>query len=148
MKKINSTPYTLHFSFNSSKKGIGPVIAIALLIVVTVTSVIGFQTWFKTYQQNIENKAESTDSISINLNYIENSGTSMILYYHNPSLNYVLINSLKINSIDCTIIGSEVLAENTITQIEVTGCDVEIKEKAKTVLITPIGIFQEEILVK
>ncbi len=47
------------------KKAIGPVIAVSLFIVVAVASVIGFQTWFNTYQSDINAKAEDTSSNSI-----------------------------------------------------------------------------------
>ena len=35
---------------NTQKKAISPVVATALLLVVAVVAVVGFQTWFNTYQ--------------------------------------------------------------------------------------------------
>jgi len=151
MKKLQvssrKSPVTL---FAKSKKCIGPVVAIALLIVVAVSSVIGFQSWFGAFQSNIQTKSETSSSnyITIDLNYAENSGTSMKIYYSNPSSIYIPVNEIKINSIVCTIIGSDTLVENSITEIEVTGCSVSSRENAKIVLITPKGIYEEDVYIK
>lgn len=40
------------------KKAISPVVATALLLVVAVVAVVGFQTWFTTYQSGINVKVE------------------------------------------------------------------------------------------
>ena len=149
-REIESTTRSVPFLALSAKKGIGPVVAIALLIVVAVSSVIGFQTWFGAFQSNIQTKSETSSSnyITIDLNYAENSGTSMKIYYSNPSSIYIPVNEIKINSIVCTIIGSDTLVENSITEIEVTGCSVSSRENAKIVLITPKGIYEEEVYIK
>jgi len=125
------------------KKGIGPVVALSLLIVVSVVSVVGFQTWFSTYQSNIFLKAESTNSVSVDLNFIETNGTVTNLYYYNPSSYYLRIDSIKINKIDCTLLNSDVISENELTKIDVSGCDVNGSVKSEVVLITPKGTFSK-----
>ena len=51
------------------KKGISPVVATALLIVVAVVSIVGFQSWYNTYQSgiisNVEMKSVSSSIISV-----------------------------------------------------------------------------------
>ena len=46
-----------------SKKSIGPLIAISLLIVVSVVAVIGFQTWYNTYSSEIFSDNEQQSNI-------------------------------------------------------------------------------------
>ena len=40
--------------FHLIKKAISPVVATALLLVVAVVAVVGFQTWFNTYQTGFD----------------------------------------------------------------------------------------------
>ena len=41
-----------------NKKAISPVVATALLLVVAVVAVVGFQTWFASYQSSVEAQVE------------------------------------------------------------------------------------------
>ena len=41
-----------------NKKAISPVVATALLLVVAVVAVVGFQTWFASYQSGVETQVE------------------------------------------------------------------------------------------
>lgn len=42
-----------------NKKAISPVVATALLLVVAVVAVVGFQSWFTTYQSGVNAKVEA-----------------------------------------------------------------------------------------
>lgn len=46
----------------SYKKAISPVVATALLLVVAVVAVVGFQSWFATYQSGINTQVEQESS--------------------------------------------------------------------------------------
>lgn len=48
------------------KRGVGPVVATALLLVVVVVSITGFQTWFGGFSSSIESDVEERDSVSQN----------------------------------------------------------------------------------
>ena len=66
-------------SFN--KKAISPVVATALLLVVAVVAVVGFQTWFNTYQTGLTGKAESQSASSVNVARLEyNTSSTAIIY--------------------------------------------------------------------
>jgi len=56
---------------NSNKKTISPVVGIALLLVVSVVTVVGFQIWFQTYQSvifsNIEIESNSVQDDSLKI---------------------------------------------------------------------------------
>lgn len=41
------------------KKGISPVVATALLLVVAVVAIVGFETWYNTYSSGINSEIES-----------------------------------------------------------------------------------------
>ena len=46
-----------------NKKGVHPVVSVALLIVVSVISVVGFQSWFSSFETNVLVEVEQdTDS--------------------------------------------------------------------------------------
>ena len=45
-----------------SKKALGPVVAMALLLVVAVSGVVGFQTWYQTYQSGLMSDVEESSS--------------------------------------------------------------------------------------
>jgi len=50
------------FLFLNIKKAISPVVAVALLLVVAVVAVVGFQTWFNTYSSGIFTNTEQKSS--------------------------------------------------------------------------------------
>ncbi len=72
----------------------------------------------------------------------------MNLYYYNPSLNYLIINSIKINKVECTLIGSDVISGSQVTQVDVSGCNVNKSLKAEVAVITSKGIFSKYMNVK
>ena len=45
-----------------SKKALGPVVAMGLLLVVAVSGVVGFQTWYQTYQSGLMSDVEESSS--------------------------------------------------------------------------------------
>lgn len=59
-----------------NKKAISPVVATALLLVVAVVAVVGFQTWFNTYQSDLETQVEqqSATGSAITVERLEASG--------------------------------------------------------------------------
>ena len=42
-----------YINFFMNKKGIGPVVAVSLLIVVSVVALFGFQNWFNQYSSEM-----------------------------------------------------------------------------------------------
>jgi len=56
-------------AIKKKKKTISPVVAIALLLVVSVLAVVGFQSWFQTYSSstftNVEIQSQSGDNVDI-----------------------------------------------------------------------------------
>lgn len=70
-----------------NKKAISPVVATALLLVVAVVAVVGFQTWFNTYQSGLNTKVEQQSAAGASLTiemlengtvYVKNTATSNV----------------------------------------------------------------------
>lgn len=150
MKTLFSHLSSNNSHFAKSKKCIGPVVAIALLIVVAVSSVIALQTWFETYSSNIETKVEKTNenTISIDLVFVEKENNTIKLYYNNPSTKYLVIDNIKINSNLCTLVTSDVLIDESISEIDVEDCTLESGEESEIVLISARGLFTEKFRLK
>jgi len=53
------------------KKGISPVVATALLLVVAVVAVVGFQTWFSSYQGGVETQVEGESGEHVMIHRVE-----------------------------------------------------------------------------
>jgi flagellin-like protein len=84
--------------FNS--KGISPVVATALLLVVTVVSAVGFQTWFTSFESSllVEIESESSDDTQVRIEQIYGD----TLFFHSESYQ-----SLEIMKIIDSVNGSE-----------------------------------------
>ena len=79
------------------KKAISPVVATALLLVVAVVAVVGFQSWFTTYQSGINTKVEQQSNAGSALTIERLEGTSSVSYYvKNSATEAVQVNSVKI----------------------------------------------------
>ncbi len=88
---------------NCKKKAISPVIAIALLLVVTVVASVGFQNWYSSFQSGllVDTEQRSSSIIdSVNVEFISSDGQ---LYITNTGINNVSVNKIKIGNIDCNI---------------------------------------------
>jgi len=57
---------------NIFKKAISPVIATALLLIVAVIAVVGFQIWFGTFSSGLFVKTQTQSSNSVSNTQIEN----------------------------------------------------------------------------
>ena len=58
--------------YAQNKKAIGPVVATALLLVVAVMGVVGFQTWFGDFNSQILTKTETQSGNSVSATGIDN----------------------------------------------------------------------------
>ena len=83
-----------------NKKGISPVIAVALLVIVSVIAVVGFQTWFTTYSSQTQSTIEQTEKDTFNSNINSLVGTN--LYVSHSGSNKTVL-GIKINGVDCNV---------------------------------------------
>lgn len=81
-------------------KGISPVVATALLIVVAVVAVVGFQSWFQTYSSS------TFSDVEMRINNVNNLNIETIVedtLYIKSGKDNVSVNTIKIGGIDCNV---------------------------------------------
>jgi len=129
----------------NSKRAISPVVATALLIVVGVVAVVGFQTFFNTYSSGLFTKVDTQSDASVGGTQIDNLiGNS--LYFKNSNTENITINSIKIEGNDCNYSGN---ASTGINEISITSCISDLTTSTPEVVIyTNNGIYSKKFYVK
>ncbi len=128
-----------------SKKCISPVVAVALLLVVAVIAVVGFQNWFDTYSTNILSDVESSSANDVRTSRIETIvGNS--LYIKNDYDN-LTIKDIKVNGYSC--FDSETNYSKGILEINITDCIVNLNvSNPDVVVVTDKGLIEKMVYVK
>ena len=107
-----------------NKRGISPVVATALLIVVAVVSVVSFQTWFGGFSSGVFTKTETQSSTEIMNTKIENViGSS--LYFNNADTENITITQVKFDGVDCNISGNFTFG---INELDLSDIKIEFSE--------------------
>ena len=129
----NSPFHSLSF-FRSIKKAISPVIATALLLVVAVVAVVGFQTWFGSYSSSMFTKVETqSNEASSDGTLAINTLIGNTLYVKNGVTDNISINSLKIGGIICNVTQNLSLG---INEINVTTCLLNLSTNTPSIVLT------------
>ncbi len=129
-----------------NKKGISPVVSTALLIVVAVVAVIGFSTWFGSYQSGVNSDLETkTSSSSIGGTGIVGVYNNM-LYFRNSGPNVIGFTNIKITGTDCVYSGSA--QPNSIAQIPFDNCSSNLKGIYEIVAESNDKIYSKKIYLK
>ncbi|MFW6009305.1 MAG: archaellin/type IV pilin N-terminal domain-containing protein [archaeon] len=130
------------------KKAISPVVATALLLVVAVVAVVGFQSWFITYQSGINTKVEqgSQSGSALTVERLEGT-TDAIVYVKNSAAEDVEIESIKVvkdGDPQCTDETPYTANRTTVTTIEMTpscASELETGSAYDVVMITETGVY-------
>ena len=124
-----------------NKKAISPVVATALLLVVAVVAVVGFQTWFNTYQSgqlsNVEQ--QSTTGSAISVERLENNK----IYLKNSGTENVSVSTVSVGGIDCTAPVNFNATPGTAAYLT-TNCTSTEGSAYDVVVVTADGVFQEK----
>lgn len=121
------------------KKGIGPIVATALLLVVSVVAVISFQTWFATFSSQI---FTDIDTKSTDNQFSIETLVGDTLYVKSLSDNFT-INTIKIGGVDCNL---NATLSTGMNNISVTDCLSSITTKTPNiVLISDSGIADKQV---
>ena len=135
MKKINKT-------------AIGPVVAVALLLVVAVVSTVGFQNWSNTYLSNLEGKSEASGSVGIlEVVLVKAEVGKTAIYLKNDVDSYSIISNMKFDNVECNLVGSDVVGGLSTTKIDV-DCLIPRGDVTEVVVISDFGIFESTAVVK
>ena len=124
----------------SNKKGIGPVVASALLLVVAVVAVVGFQSWYGTYSSALFTKAES-DSGSASTKVEGLVGAD--LYFRNAYAGKnITITGIELDGFACDITQTNITPSSVGTITLDSSCIGNVtQQRAEVLVITPDEIF-------
>ncbi len=127
-------------NFRNKKKGIGPVIASSLLIVVAVVAIIGFQTWFNSYSSTMFSDVESQSQSSVSQTKIDQL-LGDTLYFRNGFSENLTITDVKIGGNSCGI--SMTSNSSSLTQISLnSNCTTNLtSSKIEAVVYTNKGPY-------
>lgn len=124
-----------------NKKGIGPVVATALLLVVAVVSIVGFSSWFTTYSSftfvDVEQKGSQITKGSVSVDFLSDSGT---LYVTNLETSNITLNSIEISGTDCVF--NETLISG-VNKLDLTSCLGNLSGEVDVVLVSEDGVFEK-----
>ena len=134
------------FKMVLNKKAISPVVATALLLVVAVVAVVGFQTWFNTYQSGLNTQIEqqSQSGSAITVERLEADGT---LYLRNSGSSDVTVESVDVSAASgysgsCSISSNFTVSANSVTN---QSCGSLTQDSVYNVVVqTPDGVYSEE----
>jgi flagellin-like protein len=123
----------------NSKKAISPVVATALLLVVAVVSVVGFQGWFSEFSSSmfVDVETQSSGQSSVSVEAIVGDK----LYIN--SKNNLSISSIKINNNDCNINTSI----NGLENLNISSCMENVSGSANIIVVTNSGIYESYIYI-
>lgn len=145
--KCISPTVTSQASFGTicSKKGINSVVAIALLLIVSVVSVVSFDSWSKIYLDTVFVGAEQKSSDSADVSGIDKVLYSD-LYFVNGFSENITINSISYGGYDCNVSLNATPGINSISiQICYEKLDRDINE---LVVYTDAAIYSKKIFSK
>ena len=120
-----------------SKKALGPVVAVSLLLVVAVVSVISFQTWFQGYSSSLFTQAESQKGDL-------SSGIERVLdstLYIRSSKDNLSITKVEVNGRDCS---ADLELSRGINQVDLGSCisNAPKGEVSSATVFTNEGIYE------
>ena len=132
---------------NLNKKAISPVVATALLLVVAVVAVVGFQGWFQDFSSSVMSKVETQGDIASSGSITIDSLEGGDLYVVNNIMDNLSINKIKIGDIECNISGQENLSLG-MNIIDVNECINGTSTSIKTIkILTNTKLIEKSVYV-
>ncbi|MDA3856007.1 MAG: hypothetical protein PF569_07125 [Candidatus Woesearchaeota archaeon] len=123
--------------FSKTKKGISPVVAISLLLVVSVFAVVGFNNWYSSYSSNLLDDAQikgDLDSMYSGINTLIDGN----LYFNNPSSENLSILKVTVGGVDCNILEN---IESGLGEIDLSSCSEDLNGKYDVKVFTEDEIY-------
>lgn len=124
------------------KKGIGPVVAVSLLLIVTLSSVIFFGDWFSSFistlQTNIEvDSNKALKGTTIRVDAVINGE----LFLYNSYSSNQTINSVRIGSNDC--ITTNTMLQTGMNRLNISSCieSLNTGSSQEILIISDSGIY-------
>lgn len=127
-----------------NKKAISPVVATALLLVVAVVAVVGFQTWFQTYQSGLNTQVEqqSQTGSAVSIERLDTDGSASSVYVANTAVNEVTADVSISEESGCENSSVALTAEN-VTEVNLNGCGLTEDDTYDVIVRTDDNVFTE-----
>ena len=127
----------------NSKKGVSPVVATALLLVVAVVSVVGFQGWFNEFSSSVLSDIESDTSSGNSVVVVEDI-IGNVLYLNSKGSSEIL--SVEVEGVDCNVLVSEI---NGISKLDIRSCVESVESTSvNVVVLTSSGIVDSFVTIE
>ena len=130
-----------------NKKAISPVVATALLLVVAVVAVVGFQAWFTTYQSDVtaQVEQEAQTGVQLTVERLEND----TIYLNNGGAEPVEVEEIRLDGSDCMEGDEWDLSGNTLSNTDLdSDCTQDVGQSVSVVVQTDGGIFESTQIVR
>jgi formylglycine-generating enzyme required for sulfatase activity len=129
-------------------KAISPVVATALLLVVAVVAVVGFQGWFDTFQSSLFGDVELDSNSAADSTLSIEGVIGNTLYVKNNIADNLSIVSLKIDDDLCNLSGQDNLSLN-VDELDISSClDNLSSSSVDVVLITSNQVVEKKVFLK
>ena len=112
-----------------NRKSMGTILSVVLLFVIVVIAGIYLQSWFVEFQSDFQTN-QVLPKGSIEVSGLDNDGNLYVRNSNSVDLSY---NQIKVDGVECNIIGN--LTHNTITLIDISSCTSGISTGGKEVAI-------------
>lgn len=128
------------------KKALAPVVSVGLLLVVSVVSVIGFQTWFQTYSSTQYTSIETTGAIASGSELRIEGVLNKKLYLLKQGSETIDVQTLKIGGNECTL--DESPLNEGMNIINVSNClnGLDVGTVNDIVVVTDKGVQNEKFI--
>ena len=128
----------------NDKKSLTSIIAILLLLIVGVTSVLIFKTFYTNFQSSKFSNMEKTNTNKMEITYLNPKN---VLYISNGNSVPVNFTNIKVGSKFCSINGT--LNPHSITKISIANCTNGMEPNPKDIAVfTEYGIFNKMLMLK
>lgn len=123
----------------NSKKAISNIIVIVLLVALSALGGTGIFIWYTGLQSDYEVKQQSSGNLKnlevLGVKYVNEQ--KAIVGLKNPGQSYHIVQTIKINDLECDVIGSNVV--ETVNELSV-NCPVEFDENVNVELVSDKGV--------
>lgn len=143
LKGISNCFTSSNFTF-SSKKAISPVVATALLLVVSVVSVVSFQSWYNSYQSDLFSDLNSNSNIdNFNVGVEGIYGEELFV---NTGSGGLSITRIEVDGIECSLGPGEY---TNLASIDISDCLSSVSSSTPSVRIfTEESVISEVVSVR
>ena len=140
----------------SQKKGISPIVATALLLVVVVAGAVAFQVWYGAFQSDITSSLEEdTDSgIAIAIQRLESSGSTPVVYVKSTGDSDVNTTTVSVRDNTGTTVCSNssvlTITSNNVTTLTTGGgsCGLTEGSSYDVVVVTTTGTTSTKLVAR